>query len=158
MARNSRAACTRALTRLYSCTWCFSPPSRNDAPSMNSVLVTIAPAIDAFTSMYSPGAQGGERDHQLGQVAERGVQQAADRVARLGRHGLGGVAQQRRQRHDGQDRQHEEQRVRVGRERLRRRRPTGTKTSSHSSGLWRISFSNRLSISGHSAGETAKTW
>ncbi len=35
---------------------------------------------------------------------------------------------------------------------------TGTKTSSHSSGLWRISFSNRLSIGGHPAGETAKTW
>ena len=54
VARNSRPACTRALTRLYSCTWYLSPPSRNDAPSMNSVLVTIAPAIDAFTSMYSP--------------------------------------------------------------------------------------------------------
>jgi len=39
---------------LYSCTWCLSPPSRNDAPNMNRVLVTIAPAIDAFTSMYSP--------------------------------------------------------------------------------------------------------
>ncbi len=54
VARKSRPACTRALTRLYSCTWYLSPPSRNDAPSMNSVLVTIAPAIDAFTSMYSP--------------------------------------------------------------------------------------------------------
>ena len=54
VARNSRPACRRALTRLYSCTWCLSPPSRNDAPSMNSVLVTIAPAIDAFTSMYCP--------------------------------------------------------------------------------------------------------
>ena len=57
VARKSRPACMRALTRLYSCTWCLSPPSRNDAPSMNSVLVTIAPAMDAFTSMYSPGAQ-----------------------------------------------------------------------------------------------------
>ena len=44
----------RALTRLYSCTWCFNPPSRNDAPSMNSVLVTMAPASDAFTSAYCP--------------------------------------------------------------------------------------------------------
>ena len=54
VARKSRPACTRALTRLYSCTWCLSPPSRNDAPNMNKVLVTIAPAMDAFTSMYCP--------------------------------------------------------------------------------------------------------
>jgi len=52
VARNSKPACMRALTRLYSCTWCLSPPSRNDAPSMNSVLVTIAPGDDAFTSSY----------------------------------------------------------------------------------------------------------
>ena len=114
VARNSRPACMRALTRLYSCTWYLSPPSRNDAPSMNSVLVTIAPAMDAFTSMYSPGAQRGERDDQLGQVAQRGVEQPADRVARLGRHRLGGVAQQRGQRHDGEHGQHEQQRVRLG--------------------------------------------
>ena len=49
VARNSRPACRRALLLLYSCTWCFSPPSRNDAPSMNNVLVTIAPAMEAFT-------------------------------------------------------------------------------------------------------------
>ena len=61
-----------------------------------------------------PGAQRGQRDDQFGQVAERGVEQAADRIARLGRHGFGGVTQQRRQRHDGQHRQHEEQRVRFG--------------------------------------------
>ena len=61
-----------------------------------------------------PGAQGGERDDQFGQVSQRGVEQAADRIARLGRHGFGGVTQQRRQRHDGQDGQHEEQRVRFG--------------------------------------------
>ena len=54
VARKSNPACMRALTRLYSWIWCLSPPSRNDAPSMNSELVTIAPAIDAFTSMYCP--------------------------------------------------------------------------------------------------------
>ena len=61
-----------------------------------------------------PGAQGGERDDQFGQVSQRGVEQAADRIARLGRHRFGGVTQQRRQRHDGQDGQHEKQRVRFG--------------------------------------------
>ena len=54
VARNSMPACRRALARLNSCTWCFNPPSRNDAPSMNSALATITPAIDAFTSVYCP--------------------------------------------------------------------------------------------------------
>ena len=54
VARKSSPACMRALTRLYSCSWCLSPPSRNDAPRMNNVLVTIVPAMDAFTSMYCP--------------------------------------------------------------------------------------------------------
>ena len=54
VARKSSAACTRALTWLYSCTWCLSPPSRNDIPRMNNVLVTIVPAMDAFTSVYCP--------------------------------------------------------------------------------------------------------
>ena len=65
-----------------------------------------------------PGAQGGERDDQFGQVSQRGVEQATDRIARLGRYGFGGVTQQRRQWHDGQDGQHEKQRVRFGLELL----------------------------------------
>ena len=59
VARKSRPACSRALPLLYSCTWCLSPPSRNDTPSMNNVLVTIAPAIDAFTKHILPGMQRG---------------------------------------------------------------------------------------------------
>jgi hypothetical protein len=54
VARKSKPACMRALTRLYSCTWCLRPPRRNDAPSMNKVLVTIAPATEAFTNMCCP--------------------------------------------------------------------------------------------------------
>ena len=54
VARNSKLACRRALTRLYSCVWCFRPPRRNDAPSRKSVLVTTAPAIDALTSVNCP--------------------------------------------------------------------------------------------------------
>ena len=134
VARNSSPACMRALTRLNSCMWCFSPPSRNDAPSMNSVLVTIAPAIDAFTSMYSPARNAVERDDQLGQVAERRVEQAADGVAGLGRDRFGGVAEQRGQRHDRQHRQDEQQRVRFGSKRAATN-TTGTKASSQSSGF-----------------------
>ena len=59
-----------------------------------------------------PGAQGGERDDQFRQVSQRGIEQSADPIARLGRHRFGGVAQQRRQRDDGQNGQHEMQRVR----------------------------------------------
>ena len=70
-----------------------------------------------------PGAQRGERDDQFGQVSQRGVEQAADRIAGLGRHGFGGMTQQRGQRHDGQHGQHEEQRVRFGLELLRLRTP-----------------------------------
>ena len=33
---------------------------------MNSVLVTIAPAIDALTSEVLPGSQRRQRDHQFG--------------------------------------------------------------------------------------------
>ena len=105
---------------------------------MNSALVTTAPTMDAFTSRNCPGGERRQRDHQLGQVAERRVEQAADDVA--GRRGdrLGRPAEQRRERHDGEDREHEQQDVRVG------RAPLGgeedrTKTSSQSSGLWRIS-------------------
>jgi hypothetical protein len=65
-----------------------------------------------------PGAQGGERDDQFGQVPERGVEQPAHRVTGLGRHRLGGMAQQRRQGHDGQHGQNEEQHARFGTELL----------------------------------------
>src|SRR5215471_17247326 len=34
--------------------WCLRPPRRKDAPSRKSVLVTIAPAMEPFTSAYSP--------------------------------------------------------------------------------------------------------
>ena len=61
-----------------------------------------------------PGAQSRQRDDQLGQVSQRGVEQATRRVAGLGRNRFGGVTQQRGQRHDGEHGQHEEQRVRFG--------------------------------------------
>jgi hypothetical protein len=44
----------------------------------------------------------------------RGVEQATDSIARLGRYGFGGVTQQRGQWHDGQDGQHKKQRMRFG--------------------------------------------
>ena len=81
---------------------------------MNSVLATIAPAIDAFTSMNCAGAQRRQRDHKLGEIAQGRVEQPTGCVTRPGRHGLRRVAQQRRQRHYGEHGQHEEQRVRLG--------------------------------------------
>ena len=79
-----------------------------------------------------PGAQGGERDDQFCQVSERGIQQATDRVADFGGHGFGGMAQEHGQRHNGQNGQHEEQRVRIVIE-LLGGETTGTKASSQSS-------------------------
>ena len=53
-ARNSMPACSRAVPALYSCTRCLRPPSRNAMPSMNSELVTMAPAIEALTRSNMP--------------------------------------------------------------------------------------------------------
>ena len=99
-----------------------------------------------------PGPQGGERNHQFRQVAERGVEQAANRITGLGRHGFGGVTEQGGQRHDGQDRQREEQRVRVVRE-LSAANTTGTKTSSQSSLLCWISLSSCFMVQSCSAAD-----
>ena len=85
---------------------------------MNNVLVTIAPAMDAFTSAYCPARNAASAMIKFGQVSERGVEQATDGIARLGRYGFGGVTQQHGQWNDGQNGQHEKQRVRFGLERL----------------------------------------
>ena len=44
----------RALARLNCCSWYLMPPIRKEPPSMNNVLLTIAPAIDALTKRYCP--------------------------------------------------------------------------------------------------------
>lgn len=84
------------------------------------LLVTKA-VVMAATSIITtaPGTQSGERDDQFRQIPQRGVEQPAHRIARLGRHGFSGVTEQRRQGHNGQDRQHEEQRMRLVPELLR---------------------------------------
>ena len=78
---------------------------------MNNEFVTMAPAIEALTSMYLTRLQRGERNRQFGQVSKRRVEQTADGVAGLRRHRFGGVTQQRGERHDGEHRQDEQQRV-----------------------------------------------
>ena len=60
------------------------------------------------------GPQRRQRDDQLGQISKRGVEQAADRVACFRRDGFRGVAEQRGQRHDGQNGKDKQQRVRFG--------------------------------------------
>ena len=80
---------------------------------MNSVLVTIAPAIDALTSVYLAGAQRSQSDDEFGQVAERGVEQSTDGVTGLRRNRFGRMAEQRRQRNDRQYGQHEQQGRRI---------------------------------------------
>jgi hypothetical protein len=65
-----------------------------------------------------PRAQRGQRNDEFRQVSKRCVEQAAHRIARLGRNGFRGVAEQSGERHDGQDRQYEQQRVSLRLERL----------------------------------------
>ena len=124
---------------------------------MNSVLVTIAPAIDAFTSMYCPARRAVSAmtsSVRLPSVAfsrpptASPVFAATDSVAWLSSAASGTMARTDSTKSS----------VCASGASFSAAKTTGTKTSSHSSGLWRISFSSRLSIGGHSAGETAKTW
>jgi len=66
-----------------------------------------------------PGAQGGECDQKLGQVAQGRIEQSADCITRSRCHLFGGAAQQRRQWHDRQHRQDEMERVRLRRKLVR---------------------------------------
>jgi hypothetical protein len=66
-----------------------------------------------FHEVEHAGPQRRDGDDELSHVAEGRVEKAADRVARPRRDVLGRLAEQARERHDGQDRQHEEQRVRL---------------------------------------------
>ena len=66
------------------------------------------------------GAKRGERDDELGQVAERRVQQSTNRVAGRRRHRFGGVTEQRCEWNDCEYGQHEEQRVGIRRGPLRK--------------------------------------
>jgi len=61
---------------------------------MNNVLVTIAPAMDAFTRVYCPA--GNAVSAMTSSVRFPSVrEQATDRITRLGPHGFGGVTEQR---------------------------------------------------------------
>ena len=81
---------------------------------MNNVLVTIAPAMDAFTSMYCPARKAVSAMTSSVRFPSVALSSPPDRIACLGRNRFGGMAHQRRERHDSEHGQHEEQRVRVG--------------------------------------------
>ena len=85
---------------------------------MNNVLVDNRAGDGCLHQSVLPGAQSGQCDDEFGQVSERGVEQATDRIAGLGRYGFGGVTQQHGQWNQGQNGQREKQRVRFGLERL----------------------------------------
>ena len=76
-ARARRCALKVCLSR-------FQPPTSIDAPSTSRMLPMIEPTIEAFTTSWRPSLQREEGDDQLGRVAERHVQQAADARARSG--------------------------------------------------------------------------
>ena len=141
VARKSRLACRRALIRLKSCVWNLSPPRRNDAPSMKSELVTMAPAIDALTSMYWPArsaASAMTSSVRLPSVALSSpptvspVLAATDSVAWLRRAASGTMARM----------DNTKSSVCASGASLCPASTAGTKTSSHSTGLSRSSFSS----------------
>ena len=140
VARNSRLAWSRELRRLNSCTWNFSPPSRNDMPSMNSELATMAPAIDALTSMYWPAFRAVSAmtssvrlpsDALSSPPTASPVLAATDSVARLSSAASGTMASTDTTNSIVCD---------SGRAACAMKRP-GTNTSSQSSGLWRTAES-----------------
>ena len=110
---------------------------------MNRLLVTMAPAMEALTSMYSPARRAVTAmtsSVRLPSVAlskpptASPVLAATDSVAWLSNAASGTIA-----RTDSRN-----SRVWESGHSLSPARTTGTKTSSHSSGLCRISFSNRF--------------
>ena len=58
--------------------------------------------------------QGGNGDDQFGQVSQRRIEQPAHGIAGAGRHLFGGEAEHHGERNDGQNRQQEDQRLRLG--------------------------------------------
>jgi len=128
----------RAL--LNYCAWCLSRQQERCA-SMNSVLVTIAPAMDAFTSMYSPARSAVRAMTSSSGFPSVAVEQTPT-ASRSCRDELRSVAQQALRRHDSEDgKQKSRAAIRSGNAQLRH---YGTNTSSHSSGLRRISFRSRF--------------
>ena len=95
----------------------------------------MAPGDRCFHQHVLAGAERRQRDNELGQVAERGVEQSADGVAGLRGNRFGGVAQQRRQRHDREHGQDEQQRRAIRWRPTSAMKSTGTNTSSHKNGL-----------------------
>src|SRR5688572_6523660 len=145
VARNSRLAWKRALTGLNSWTWCFSPPSRNDAPTMKRLLATIAPATDALTSTYSPARSAVTAmtsSVNVPSVAFRSpptaspVFAATQDVASLRSAASGTMAST----------ENTNSSVCASGRRRSPARTAGTKISSHSSGLWRRAASKAAMI------------
>ena len=81
-------------------------------PSASSRFARIAPMIEARTISISPALQRHQRDDELGGIAERGVQQAADRITRVRGELAGGAHDERGDGHDGQRRAKEDHRRR----------------------------------------------
>ena len=81
VAGEQEPACSRAPTRLCSCT-ILEPAKQERAPNMNNVLVTIAPAMEALTRVYCPARSAASRDDEFRQVSERAIQEPARRCRR----------------------------------------------------------------------------
>jgi hypothetical protein len=80
---------------------------------MNSELVMHGAGDRGLHQVEHARVQGGQRDDELGEVAQGRVEQPAHGVTGPRRHALRRLAERRRQRHERQHRKHEQCRVAV---------------------------------------------
>ena len=83
-ARRASRRCARARSRSAACR-CLSPPTTNAIPSTSTLFARIEPTSAAWTTFDEPVVQREERDEELGQVAERRLDDARRRRSRAAR-------------------------------------------------------------------------
>jgi hypothetical protein len=110
-ARTRSAALETAILALKVWTPFRNPPTRTAAPITSSRLPMIEPVSEAWTTSIRPRWRGEERDDQLGDVAERRVEDAADLGAGQRPEPLGGEAHDPGETEDGRRREHEQDRL-----------------------------------------------
>ena len=94
--------------------WYLNPPSRNDAPNKNSVLVTIAPATEAFTNVYCPARNAVSAMMSSVKLPNVALRRPPTVSPVLEATELSGVAQQSGKGYYRQERKHKKQSMRLG--------------------------------------------
>ena len=96
-ARNARVEMIRARDESKRCGPLRRPPTRNASPSTRTLFARIEPTSAAWTTVEEPGVQREQRDEELRQVAERGLDDARAARAEPRAELLGGGADEARE-------------------------------------------------------------